>query len=97
MAEDKSQEAIERGLTANHLLENSLFREVMDSLDAQYHALWREAKTIEAREDCHRYVTLIGKMLSDIQSIATTGKLTQQRVDEISGKEKNKWLKNLAA
>lgn len=85
---------IQRGLQADGLLENPLFREVMNTLDDVYTASWREARTVEAREDCYRYVKLTEKLIADIQSVATTGKIEQARVHELErGKKGLSWPK----
>lgn len=77
---------IERGLAAQHLLENELFKEVMSELDGVYHAKWRVAQTVEAREDLFRYVTVRDQIIKDIQTIARTGKLEEARQAELEGK-----------
>ena len=82
---------LQRGISAQALLENEIFRETMNTLDGYYTAAWRAAKTPDAREDCHRYVKLIESLIADIQSVATTGKLEQARQNEIEGKRKS-WL-----
>lgn len=76
---------VERGISARHLLENELFKEVMLELDGVYHAAWRNAKTVEAREDLHRYVTVRDQIIKDIQTIVTTGKLEEQRLEQLAG------------
>lgn len=81
---------IERGIAAQHLLENAMFRQALNDLDSEYHAAWHEAKTVAAREDCHRYVTLIPKLVEDLQSIMTTGNLEQRRLDELQGSNTRK-------
>lgn len=78
---------IERGLQADALLQNELFREALNNLDAEYHAAWRAAKSVEAREDCHRYVTLITKLTDHIRSVSTTGKLEEAQRKAIEGKK----------
>lgn len=78
----------ERGIAAKHLIDNALLREVLNTLDATYHAQWRVAETVEAREDCHRYVRLIENLTADIREIAMTGKLEQQRLDELAALQK---------
>lgn len=82
---------LQRGISAQTLLENEIFRETMNTLDGFYTAAWRDAKTLEAREDCYRYVKLIERLIADIQSVATTGKIEQARQNELEGKRKS-WL-----
>lgn len=77
------QEAIERGFKAKSLLENELFNEVLARLEASYLKNWKCAKTVEHREDMHRYVSLLICFKGDLQSMATTGELTKKRVAEL--------------
>lgn len=90
---DQSAQQIERGLQADALLQNTFFREVLNNLDNIYTAAWREAQTPAAREDCYRYVKLVERLVQDIQSISTTGKLTQKRVKELEGS--NRGMSNI--
>ena len=76
---------IERGRAAKHLLENELLKEILSELDGLYHAKWRAAKTVEAREDLHRYVTVRDQIVKDISAIAMTGKLEEKRLEELEG------------
>lgn len=57
----------------------------MSELDGLYHASWRNARTVEAREDLHRYVTVRDRIITDIKSIALTGKLEEKRLEELQG------------
>lgn len=77
---------VERGHQADALLQNALLKQALNELDEFYCAAWRAAKTVEAREDAHRYVTLLTKLVADIQSISTTGKMETARQKELEGK-----------
>lgn len=84
---------INRGSQAQALLENSLLQEALSALEQAYTAAWRAGRTLEAREDCHRYIKLIEKLKSDIQSIANTGALEQARINQLEGQRgKIAWL-----
>ncbi len=69
---------IQRGIAAKHLLDNELLKEILNELDGTYHAAWRNAKTVEAREDCHRFVKLLERLTANIRTIAITGKLAEE-------------------
>jgi len=84
---------IQRGISAQALLENELLKECFATLGDTYTQSWFDGKTVEAREDCHRYVTLLAKLKQDIQSIATSGKLEQARLKELEGRNKGLTLK----
>ncbi len=88
---------IDRGIAARHLLDNELLRECLNNLDAIYHAKWRSAQTVEAREDCHRYVKVIEKLIADLTTIATTGKIEEKRLDELEGKKRTLWPISIAS
>lgn len=76
------------------LLNAPVFREVLNELDADYHARWRKATSPEAREDLHRYVKVLERITSDLQQIATTGKLERARQQELeTGKKGFEWPK----
>lgn len=85
---DAAEEKVRRGQGAEALLENSVFRDAMAGLDLAYIAAWRAATTPEAREDCHRYITLVERLQSDIRSIAHTGQLERARLKELEGRKK---------
>ena len=91
MTQERNEVEVARGRAAELLMENDTFREVMNGLDAQYHAAWRLAKTVEAREDCHRYVCLVERFLADIKAIADNGQFAAQRLKELSGKRLIQW------
>ena len=86
---------IERGIAAQHLIDNALLKEIVNELDETYHAAWHAATTVEAREDCHRYVTLLKRLTTDIQIIAQTGKLEAKRIRELEGKQPRTIWQNL--
>ena len=65
----------------------------MNTLDGVYTKAWREAKTVEAREDCYRYVKIIENIITDLQSVINTGKIEQARQNELEGKRKSLWPK----
>lgn len=77
---------VQRGINAEHLLKNELLLEILNDLDGAYHAKWRTAKTVEAREDLFRYVMVLERLTADIRTIATTGKLEEKRLEELEGK-----------
>lgn len=81
---------IERGLSAKALLDNPTFKDVMSEMATAYTETWKTAKTVEAREDLHRYVVLIEQLKADLQSMATTGDvLTAKRKRELEGGKRN--------
>lgn len=86
-----SQDKVERGYQAERLLANELLKECLDGMDATYHKAWRNARTVEAREDCFRYVKCIEGLLSDLQQIVLTGQLEQKRLKELEGKPRTIW------
>lgn len=78
-----SQEKLERGFKARTLLNNEFFQECFDTLETRYIEAWRASLTVDAREDAHRYVTLIGWLKQDLQSIATTGTIEEKRIQAL--------------
>lgn len=83
----------ERGHQANQLLANSLLQESLAALTDQYVQSWRQAKTVEAREDCHRYVMVIDKFQDHLRSIATTGEIERADIAALEGRKRFAWTK----
>ncbi len=81
-----SAEKLERGLKAKALINSELFNECFDRLDQAYIAAWRKALTVDAREDAHRYVTLMGWLREDLERIAETGMLEERRLAELGAR-----------
>lgn len=67
------------------LIDSPIVAECFDLLERRYIEAWRAAKTVDLREEAHRYVMMLEWFRNDLRSIATTGDLTQQRVDELRG------------
>lgn len=53
---------------------------VLAEMTAEYVAEWKKAKTIEAREDAHRYVSLIEKFKLSLNAVALSGELASQAI-----------------
>lgn len=84
----------ERGYQAQVLLENPLLKEILSALDGEYHTAWRDAKTVEAREDLYRYVKVLERIAVDLKSVAMTGMLERKRLDELEAKKRTLWPTN---
>lgn len=76
-----------RGIAARRILEDATFKEVLNDLDGLYHARWRAAETVEAREDLHRYVRVLEQLTKDLKQIALTGALEEKRIAELEGRK----------
>lgn len=55
-------------------------------MDGTYHAKWRVAGSVEAREDLYRYVKVLEGFTADLRSIVMTGKLEEKRLEQLEGK-----------
>ena len=80
---------LQRGHAAQVLLDSDIFKEVLAETEQHYIQAWRQARTVEAREDCHRYLTLTAKITDHLKSIATTGALERRALDELEGRKGN--------
>lgn len=81
---------IERGLAAEHLLKNELLQQILNDLDGMYHAKWRNAVTVDGREDLFRYVKVLEQITKDIRTIAMTGKLEEKRMADWAEQNRGK-------
>lgn len=91
MTEYTSEQRQARGQQAESFLAHPLIREILSDLDGEYHARWRDAKTVEAREDLHRYVKVVERLSADLLTIAQTGQLERARIKELEGKKGIQW------
>lgn len=83
-------ERMHLGSEARNLIENAAFVKAVSELDATYIRAWRNAKTLEAREDAHRYMMLLNQFAADLNKMVLDGALTDKRVIELQGKRR--WI-----
>ena len=79
-----------RATRAKEVLGNEAFMGTLESLEIAYVQAWKNAKTVEAREDAFRYVQLCKKFERDLQSVVLDGQLVGKRVKELGGRKS--WL-----
>lgn len=79
-------EKAQRGEKAAQLLEDPLLQETLAALKNAYVEAWTSGKTVEAREDAHRYVMLCKKFVDDLKSVAKDGTMAAHRTKELEGK-----------
>jgi hypothetical protein len=72
---------------AQEVLGNEAFTGTLERLENTYVKAWKNAKTLEAREDAHRYVQLCRRFEGDLKSIVLDGQLTAKRVKELEGRK----------
>lgn len=80
-------ERMHRADEARAVLENKAFKEAVAVLESHYIEAWRQAKTVDVREDAHRYVSICSKIVSDIRAMLLDGELTRKRVKELAGRK----------
>jgi len=79
---DKEQ----RAQHARTLLNDPLMEEAFSELEETYISAWRKAGTVEAREDAHRYVTLIGKVKEHLSQQLMGGEMAARDRRELEGR-----------
>lgn len=82
------QEKANRGEEAKRLLENVILQEALSALDQIYIQAWRNAQTLEAREDLYRYVTITKQFKSDLEAIVKDGQFAVDRLKKLEGRKK---------
>lgn len=81
------QEKINRGEEAKRLLENEILQDALLSLDGAYISAWRNAKTLEAREDLYRYVIITKQFRSDLEAVLKDGQFAVDRLKKLEGQK----------
>ena len=95
MAADESQQKMQAGDQASHLLESQAMKDAVLRLRNTYVESWMQAKTVEAREDCHRCIVALADLLKDLKSTITTGQLTRKRLDTLQDNAPQTWVERL--
>ncbi len=75
-----------RGQRAQALLKDKLLIESLGALEELYTEAWRRGRTLAAREDAHRYVTLVEKFREHLTSLVLTGTLEGKRKADLEGR-----------
>lgn len=84
-------ERAHRGEETRRLLENPILIEALSLLETRYIEAWKTAKTVEAREDAHRYVQLKKLFESDLKALVNDGQFAADRLKELEGKPSRKF------
>lgn len=53
---------------------------VLSEMASEYVNRWKKAETVEAREDAHRYVTLIEKFKTSLNAVALSGAMASEAI-----------------
>lgn len=87
-APERDFDKVERGQRAEILLKDPLLRQTLNGLEAEYVKAWKQARTLDAREDAHRLVRLIDRFRDHLASLAFTGTLTSRQSADLEGRER---------
>lgn len=79
---------VERGQRAEILLKDPLLRQTLKGLEEEYIKAWKQAKTLDAREDAHRLIHMIERFREHLASLAFTGALTSRQNADLEGRER---------
>ncbi len=82
------EERVRRALEANNTLSSDLISEAFTELENVYLGAWKQGKTVEAREDAHRYVMVLDRFKSHLQEIIQSGQLAQKELEDLEGRKK---------
>jgi len=85
------EERIHRASLAAQILGNEAFVEATNRLANHYINAWKAAQTVEAREDCHRYMKVCSQFARDLEAMVTDGQIVQSRLRELEGKSRKRW------
>jgi hypothetical protein len=81
------QERIARAERVKEVIESEWFIDAIRNMDRHYVSAWRNAKTVEAREDAHRYAMLLDKFAKDLRTVVMDGAFAVERVKELEGQK----------
>lgn len=81
-------ERLARAEKAQRLIADPLLQEAFEALDAQYIKAWRDGKSVDVREDAHRYITLLQKVHNHLVSHLADGNMAKSQIREIEGRKR---------
>lgn len=86
MDEIKLTAATSRAARAQALLNDDLFKEAFDRLDAEYVKAWREtaARDDDARQRWWQAVNVLGKVREHFERVIQDGKVAQADLDRLA-------------
>lgn len=89
MTEDLTDnERVARADRVKQIIESDWFIDTIRNMDRHYVSIWRNAKTVEAREDAHRYAMLLDKFVKDLKSVVMDGAFAVERIKELEGQKR---------
>ena len=86
-----NEERLHRASLAQSVLTNDAFIEAINKLGETYIEAWKNAATMEAREEAHRYYKNCQHFASDLKAMIFDGELTAKRINEIEGVKRRSW------
>lgn len=77
------EQRIYDGNRAKEILENEVFQQVFNDIESEIWEAWKKAplKDVEGREKLHQYLTMLGKVKTQLESILESGKLSELDVN----------------
>lgn len=81
------EERAARADRVKQVIESEWFIDAIRNMDRHYVSIWRNAKTVEAREDAHRYAMLLDKFVKDLKSVVMDGAFAVERIKELEGRK----------
>jgi hypothetical protein len=83
-----ANQATERGLRAQRLLEDDMLKEAFASMEADFIAQWRvtPVRDTDARERWWQAVNIVGLVRDYLGRAIVNGRVAQRDLDELAGK-----------
>ena len=91
MSEDRLREALNRAAIAQDLLENPLIKEAYEQIESDITRSWRQASTLEEREEYWRALQANERHRAYFRSMVQNGQIEQKELEKlINMQEKRK-------
>lgn len=73
---------IRLGREAERFLADPLFKEIFRRAEEHFTARWKDASSLDAREDAHRSIIVLRRLEAELKSLALTGAMERRRLDD---------------
>lgn len=77
-----------RGKRAEQLLEDEILVESLEFLEASYLAILRHGKTLEQREEAHKYLSVLDRFKAHLKSVVVHGSMSAKQIEELEGRKR---------
>jgi hypothetical protein len=71
----------QRGQQAQAVLDNPIYQDAYAKLEESLVGKWKESRSLDEREECHRFLVILQKVHAALDSTMRSGQLAQAEIN----------------